>query len=200
MVSSIPPSTKEEKKPMLSYLQPSYTQDLGRNKKNRGARECQWRCYAKAHEIDSQSVFSLSSQMLIWSYFSNLCLILRRSFILIILIKDWNCLFKLIFLLHLLCAWDLSLWLIWMMTLIIMLSANDYDDMYEVVEINHELSSRISKTLTLAPSDTHSDSSLEDGPYLILGISTCIILIVASLASCLPSLNDVDQPGKQMIF
>lgn len=48
--------------------------------------------------------------------------------------------------------------------------SNDSDDMYEVIEINHELSLRYSKHLILAPSDKQIDSPLEHDLYLELVI------------------------------
>lgn len=68
---------------------------------------------------------------------------------------------------------------------------NDSNDMYEVIEINHELSSQLSKALTRAPNDKQIYSSLEHGTCLKLTIDPSTMLTVTTIASYLPPLTDI---------
>lgn len=70
---------------------------------------------------------------------------------------------------------------------------NDFDDIYEIIEINRDLSLRFSKSLIIAPSEKQNESSLKHGLYLELIVASSTVPFVAPLASCTPSLKYVEK-------
>lgn len=69
--------------------------------------------------------------------------------------------------------------------------SSDFDDMYEFIEINYDLSLRFFKALILDTSDEQSNPLLENGPHVELIVAPSTILNFSPLASCPLSLNDV---------
>lgn len=70
---------------------------------------------------------------------------------------------------------------------------NDSNNMYEVINVNHDLSYDFSIALTLTPRDKQSDSLLKHSHCLALAVAPYVMLEVSYLASCTPSLYDVEQ-------
>lgn len=67
--------------------------------------------------------------------------------------------------------------------------ASDFDDLYETIDLDHDLPYIVSQQLSIPPTNEQSDLASKHGPCLKLAIVPSIVLDVYHLASFLPFLH-----------